>query len=38
MIEVFKLLEGVDNVDCNQLFSAATSARCPERTRDRSYS
>jgi len=25
MIEVFKLLEGIENVDCNQFFSPATS-------------
>jgi len=25
MIEVFKLLEGIENIDCNQFFSAATS-------------
>ena len=25
MIEVFKLLEGIEDIDCNQFFSAATS-------------
>jgi len=31
MIEAFKLLEGIENVDYNQFFKSATT--CPERTR-----
>jgi len=34
MIEVFKLLEGIENVNCNQFFSPATSC-CALRGHDR---